>query len=127
VVIITSNSEKNLPDAFLRRCAFFHIPFPGPQLLLQIVRMHFPDRPEAAQQAAIDYFGKLRDVATRKKPATAELIAWLHVLEIEEFFTDFKSFSQLTPAQQEALRFSLSVLVKTKDDLKNVQDFLNGA
>jgi MoxR-like ATPase len=125
VVIMTSNSEKNLPDAFLRRCAFFHIPFPDDKLLRDIVQMHFPDNKELSQEAVIEFFGQLRDVSTRKKPATAELISWLHVLEISQFFKNFKSFSQLDETQKNILKFSLSVLVKTKEDLKAVQEFIN--
>ncbi|MCP4273749.1 MAG: AAA family ATPase [Gammaproteobacteria bacterium] len=124
VVIMTSNSEKNLPDAFLRRCAFFHIPFPGDNLLCDIVQMHFPDNNELPHEEVIGFFKQLREVSTRKKPATAELISWLHVLEILQFFKNFKSFSQLNEAQKRDLKFSLSVLVKTKEDLEAVQEFI---
>lgn len=127
VVIMTSNSEKNLPDAFLRRCAFFHIPFPDEELLFEIVQMHFPAKSKTAQKAAIKYFDRLREVATRKKPATAELISWLHVLEVEKFFEHFKNFEQLNDKQKRALQYSLSVLVKTKDDLLAVQKFIEKA
>ncbi|MCP5007953.1 MAG: MoxR family ATPase [Planctomycetes bacterium] len=124
VVIMTSNSEKNLPDAFLRRCAFFHIPFPGDELLCDIVQMHFPDYNELPHKEVIGFFKQLREVSTRKKPVTAELISWLHVLEISQFFKDFKSFSQLNETQNKVLKLSLSVLVKTKEDLEAVQEFI---
>lgn len=124
-IIVTSNSEKNLPPAFLRRCAYFHIPFPTPELLYKIVKIHFNSKFEFAQKAAIEFFLIIRDMVTQKKPATAELICWLHILEIDGFFKKYKNFDQLDNEQKDILLSSLSVLVKTKEDLITLNDFIN--
>lgn len=81
VVIITSNAEKELPDAFLRRCVFHYIEFPDPKLMAEILKVHFPDLDQKMLKAALDQFYKLRDKdGVRKKPSTSELIDWLLVL-----------------------------------------------
>jgi MoxR-like ATPase len=81
VVIITSNAEKELPDAFLRRCVFHYIEFPDSKLMQEIVKVHFPDLDQKLLKAALDQFYKLRDKdGLRKKPSTSELIDWLLVL-----------------------------------------------
>ncbi|NJK89036.1 MAG: MoxR family ATPase [Myxococcales bacterium] len=81
VVIITSNSEKELPDAFLRRAVFHYIEFPDRELMERIVRTHHPDLPEKLLQRALEAFYRLRGVeAVRKRPSTSELIDWLSAL-----------------------------------------------
>ena len=81
VVIITSNAEKELPDAFLRRCVFHYIEFPDAKLMQEIVKVHFPELDQKLLKAALDQFYKLRDKdGLRKKPSTSELIDWLLVL-----------------------------------------------
>lgn len=81
VVIITSNSEKELPDAFLRRCVFHYIAFPEPAFMEDIVRVHFPDLETRLIQEAIKAFYHLREIdELRKKPSTSELIDWLRAL-----------------------------------------------
>jgi MoxR-like ATPase len=81
VTIITSNAEKELPDAFLRRCIFHYIEFPTPQLMEEIVRVHFPDVKNKLMDSAIKVFYSLRDVDEfRKKPSTSELIDWIKAL-----------------------------------------------
>jgi MoxR-like ATPase len=81
VVIITSNAEKELPDAFLRRCVFHYIEFPDPKLMAEILKVHFPALDQKMLKAALDQFYKLRDKdGVRKKPSTSELIDWLLVL-----------------------------------------------
>jgi MoxR-like ATPase len=80
-VIITSNAEKELPDAFLRRCVFHYISFPNKALMERIIRVHFPDIEQELMEAAIVRFYDLRAVeGLRKKPSTSELIDWLFVL-----------------------------------------------
>ena len=83
IVILTSNSEKNLPDAFLRRCVFYHIEFPKAERLREIVRRRLKlsesFTPEMLD-AAIVRFEEIRQMRLKKKPATAELIAWVRVL-----------------------------------------------
>lgn len=81
MVIITSNAEKELPDAFLRRCVFHYIAFPDRPQLERIVRVHHPDLAADLLDAAIDRFlGLRRKQGLRKKPSTSELVDWLAVL-----------------------------------------------
>ncbi len=81
VVIITSNNEKELPDAFLRRCVFHFIDFPEPDLMKRIVRVHHPEVDEELVDQAIGAFYDLRAVPRlRKRPSTSELIDWIAVL-----------------------------------------------
>lgn len=121
VVVMTSNSEKNLPDAFLRRCVFYHIPFPGPDLLLQIAQSQLGGKTEFTETALttlIDTFGQIREQAVRKAPATSELIAWLRILELQGYLENG------TSQQKELMLQNLSVLVKTREDLDAVSAFL---
>ena len=81
IVIITSNNEKELPDAFLRRCFFHFIDFPEPELMKRIVRVHHPEVDEELVDQAIGAFYDLRAVPRlRKRPSTSELIDWIAVL-----------------------------------------------
>jgi MoxR-like ATPase len=81
VVIITSNAEKELPDAFLRRCVFHYIDFPKREAMEAIVRVHFPEVDERLMESVIVRFYEVRRVrGLRKKPSTSELIDWLFVL-----------------------------------------------
>ncbi len=81
VVVITSNNEKELPDAFLRRAVFHFIEFPDPTLMGEIVRVHFPDLPTTLFERALDAFYRLRKVeGMRKRPSTSELLDWIAVL-----------------------------------------------
>jgi MoxR-like ATPase len=81
VVIITSNNEKELPDAFLRRCVFHFIDFPDPELMKRIVRVHHPNVDGALVDQAVVAFYELRMVPRiRKRPSTSELVDWITVL-----------------------------------------------
>jgi MoxR-like ATPase len=81
IVAITSNAEKELPDAFLRRCIFHYIEFPDPTLMEEIVKVHFPDIKDNLLHHALDTFYSLRKIDDfRKKPSTSELIDWIRVL-----------------------------------------------
>jgi MoxR-like ATPase len=81
VVIITSNNEKELPDAFLRRCVFHFIDFPEPELMKRIVRVHHPQVDDTVVDQAIAAFYDVRGVPrVRKRPSTSELIDWIAVL-----------------------------------------------
>jgi MoxR-like ATPase len=81
ITVITSNAEKELPDAFLRRCVFHYIEFPTPELMGEIVKVHFPDIKENLLREALKSFYSLRGVEEfRKKPSTSELIDWLRAL-----------------------------------------------
>jgi MoxR-like ATPase len=84
LVIITSNNEKELPDAFLRRCFFHYIRFPDAETMKQIVDVHHPDLRETLVHAAMRVFYGLREVpGLKKRPSTSELLDWLKVLEAE--------------------------------------------
>lgn len=81
VVIITSNSEKDLPDPFLRRCVFHYIAFPDYELMKDIVLVHFPGIHKELLERALTTFYELRKIQDlRKKPSTSELIDWIRVL-----------------------------------------------
>ena len=83
VVIITSNAEKELPDAFLRRCVFHYISFPGPEQMAEIVRVHHPDLDDVLIAAAMEAFYVLRSFdGLQKRPTTSELIDWVQALVI---------------------------------------------
>ena len=85
VVIITSNNEKELPDAFLRRCFFHYIRFPETDVLAAIVRVHFPDIKPALLTAALTQFFEIRETpGLRKKPSTSEVLDWLKLLLAED-------------------------------------------
>ena len=83
VVIITSNAEKELPDAFLRRCIFHYIAFPEPPLMDKIVRVHFPFAEKNLIDQAMAAFYAVRDIQNiQKKPSTSELLDWLEALTL---------------------------------------------
>ena len=85
VVIITSNNEKELPDAFLRRCFFHYIRFPDPDVLAAIVRVHFPDIKPALLTTALTQFFEIRETpGLKKKPSTSEVLDWLKLLLAED-------------------------------------------
>lgn len=89
VVIITSNNEKELPDAFLRRCFFHYIEFPTEATMRQIIDVHFPSIRETLVSEALQIFFKLRDVPGLKKPpSTSELIDWLSLLMADDMPED---------------------------------------
>ena len=81
VLIITSNVERQLPDPFLRRCVFYHIPFPDTARLREIVHARYPDREKPYLDTLVDIFQGSRKIPNAvKKPGTAELLAWIGAL-----------------------------------------------
>ncbi|HSF92843.1 MAG TPA: MoxR family ATPase [Paracoccaceae bacterium] len=85
IVIITSNNEKELPDAFLRRCFFHYIRFPDAETLSQIVDVHFPDIEQKLVHEALTQFFELRETpGLKKKPSTSEVLDWLKLLMAEK-------------------------------------------
>ncbi|MCR5419340.1 MAG: MoxR family ATPase [Lachnospiraceae bacterium] len=112
IVIITSNAEKELPDAFLRRCIFHYIEFPNEELMAEIVRSHYPNVEDNLLKNAMDVFYWIRSLREiRKKPSTSELIDWINALQIAGI-----------PADQirEKLPF-VGVVVKKDEDLETIQ------
>ena len=80
-MVITSNSEKELPNAFLRRCVFHYIQFPDEELMTEIVKSHYPEIENNILKNSLRIFYKLRNKQDiRKKPSTSELIDWLNIL-----------------------------------------------
>ncbi|MBL1234908.1 MAG: MoxR family ATPase [Rhodobiaceae bacterium] len=85
IVIITSNNEKELPDAFLRRCFFHYINFPDDDTMNKIVDVHFPNIKERLVKNALSIFYEIREVpGLKKKPSTSELLDWLKLLMVED-------------------------------------------
>lgn len=131
VVLMTSNFEKNLPDAFLRRCLFYHVPMPHQQNLHDIVASRMkPYLDEKYRNTefdikermisydrAVQKFLALRGITADKKPATSELIEWIKALELHDFFEQGVDFSNLTEGQKLILRYTLPLLAKTRSDL----------
>lgn len=112
IVIITSNAEKELPDAFLRRCIFHYIDFPSSELMEEIVRVHYPDVEANLLKNCMDAFYNIRTIRDiRKKPSTSELIDWVNALQIGGISAD-----TLT----KELPF-LGVIVKKDEDLELVK------
>ena len=84
-IIITSNNEKELPDAFLRRCFFHYIRFPDKETMERIVAVHYPDIKKTLLREAMEAFFEIRDVpGVKKKPSTSELLDWLKLLMAED-------------------------------------------
>ena len=112
IVIITSNAEKELPDAFLRRCIFHYIDFPNAELMEEIVKTHYPDVEEKLLKDAMEVFYWIRSIKDiRKKPSTSELIDWINALQIGGIPTD---------RLREELPF-IGVVVKKDEDLETLQ------
>ena len=85
IIVITSNNEKELPDAFLRRCFFHYIKFPDKTTMTDIVDVHFPDLKKSLLTEALNAFYKVRDVrGLKKKPSTSELLDWIKLLLAED-------------------------------------------
>ncbi|MDM5124939.1 AAA family ATPase [Aeromonas rivipollensis] len=114
VVIITSNNEKELPDAFLRRCFFHYIRFPDKAEMQAIVKLHHPDLKESLLAEAMDLFFELRNVeGLRKKPSTSELLDWIRLLLADDIAPEAlrsREPGKLVPALYGAL-------LKTEQDL----------
>lgn len=112
IVIITSNAEKELPDAFLRRCIFHYIDFPNEALMEEIVRTHYPNVEDKLLKDAMEVFYWIRSIKdVRKKPSTSELIDWINALQIGGIPTD---------RLKEELPF-IGVVVKKDEDLETIR------
>jgi MoxR-like ATPase len=112
IVIITSNAEKELPDAFLRRCIFHYIDFPDKELMAEIVRTHYPQVEDKLLQKAMERFYAIRSIRDiRKKPSTSELLDWINALQIGGI-----------PAErlQQELPF-VGVIIKKDEDMEAVR------
>ncbi|RUO50678.1 ATP-binding protein [Pseudidiomarina aquimaris] len=115
IVVITSNNEKELPDAFLRRCFFHYINFPDADTLAQIVRVHHPDIQRDLLQTALEVFFDVRNLPNlKKKPSTSELIDWLKLLLVEDIgISELKESNGLMPM--------FGALLKNEQDVQLVE------
>lgn len=132
LVIIASNSEKVLPDAFLRRCIFFHISFPSDQKLLEIISNHFGTKEDQGQSGEnpptilsfsgsqldqlISHFHEIRELCSIKKPSIAELLEWLSYLDLQRTKKRLERFV----ASEETFRESYPILIKHNEDMERM-------
>ena len=111
-IVITSNNEKELPDAFLRRCFFHYITFPDKASMRQIIEVHYPGIQEKLVNEALQYFYEMREIdGLKKKPSTSELIDWLQLLCADEM-----SAEQLRTAKTYKILPHLGALLKNEQD-----------
>lgn len=122
VVIITSNNEKELPDAFLRRCFFHYIAFPDKQTMQEIVGVHFPALQQTLVNQALEVFYELREVKGLKKlPSTSELIDWIRLLMADDLEEGvYKAMEQLTNPT-DSLPPMYGALLKNEADVNLLQ------
>ncbi|MGB4827003.1 MAG: MoxR family ATPase [Paracoccaceae bacterium] len=114
VVIITSNNEKELPDAFLRRCFFHYIRFPDPETLAAIVRLHFPAIKDRLLATALTQFFEIRETpGLKKKPSTSEVLDWLKLILAEDL-----SPEDLRRDARDALPRLHGALLKNEQDVQ---------
>lgn len=117
IVIITSNAEKELPDAFLRRCAFHFIEFPEKEAMEEIIKAHYPDIEDKLMEQVTDAFYYIREYfELKKKPSTSELLDWIGALQLSGIPTD--NLRQKLPL--------MSFLLKKDEDRANVKGTLGG-
>lgn len=140
LVIMTSNFEKNLPDAFLRRCLFYHIPQPTPEELITIVNARLKrhlseiyqredkdrltnllDKLPGNMKKTITEFQEIKSLVKEKEPATAELLDWIKALEQQNFFDTEVDFKNLQATQKRILQSTSSALAKTDADLARLK------
>ena len=113
IVLITSNNEKELPDAFLRRCFFHYIQFPDNETMTEIVKVHFPDVKQTLLRAALTQFYDIRDTpGLKKKPSTSEVLDWLKLL-----MSDDLDASDLRANPTDALPRLHGALLKNEQDV----------
>lgn len=113
IVIITSNAEKELPDAFLRRCIFHYIAFPDAPMMERIIKAHYPDLDQKLIDGVLDAFYRVRDIrGLQKKPSTSEVLDWIQALAIGGI--PVKKLEREIPFA--------GVLLKKTEDLKQVEN-----
>ena len=125
VVIFCSNSEKQLPDPFLRRCIYYHIGFPEKDQLKEIIRkrVRFFRNREWELEKIIDHFLKIRDLNLRKAPSTDELLKWATYLSHMNFdFSKLQGYKGIGDQDKDFLVTSYSILVKSKLDLDQLNE-----
>lgn len=128
IVILTSNSEKNLPDAFLRRVLYHHIQFPDKDRLTQIIEKNAPRNltlDKRLVSSAIDHFLKIRkDKGLKKAPATAELLAWVHILHLKEAKLEEALKASADTSIKQVVLDSYAMIAKTREDMEKLKSDL---
>lgn len=118
IILITSNNEKELPDAFLRRCFFHYIKFPDEKTMSEIIEVHFPNLKRKLVEQALEVFYSIRNIsALKKKPTTSELIDWIGLLLADDLAQKQISKKKLPPL--------LGALLKNEDDTSLLEKILN--
>lgn len=118
LILITSNNEKELPDAFLRRCFFHYIDFPDKETMRRIVQVHYPHTQERLISEALEVFFGLREVhGLKKKPSTSELIDWLKLLLAD----DLGAGNLADLRQSQSIPPMLGALLKNEQDVSLLQ------
>ena len=124
LVFITSNNEKELPDAFLRRCFFHYIKFPDVETMKRIVDMHFPKLRADLVSAALKHFYEVRNVVgLKKKPSTSEVLDWLKLLTAEEIPVELlqeNDFAKTTPLMGALIKSEQDAALVERRSAKNV-------
>ena len=114
IIIMTSNNEKELPDAFLRRCFFHYIQFPDQETLSKIINVHFPDIKKNLLQSALEIFFDIREVpGLKKKPSTSEILDWIKLLLVEDI-----SVADLKKEPKDMLPILYGALLKNEQDVQ---------
>ncbi|MCP4696761.1 MAG: AAA family ATPase [Gammaproteobacteria bacterium] len=128
VVVITSNSEKHLPEPFLRRCVYYNIPFPEQTQMKKIISAYAEGLNEPLLKDALGLFYAMRDSSLRKKPSTAELLAWLHLLrtvfkeELANRDHPFHKAQRPLAENEKRTRQTLWALIKVREDQEEELD-----
>ncbi|MCB1581507.1 MAG: MoxR family ATPase [Marinicella sp.] len=118
IIIITSNNEKELPDAFLRRCFFHYINFPDKQTMQEIIKVHHPDLKKGMLNAALEVFFEVREVpGLKKKPSTSELIDWIKLLVADDIPIETLQNKSI----KEAIPPLYGALLKNEQDVEMLQ------
>ncbi len=118
IIIITSNNEKELPDAFLRRCFFHYIRFPDKKTMQAIIQVHFPDLKKDLLNAALETFFEVRDIpGLKKRPSTSELIDWIKLLVAD----DIPLETLRNKSIKEAIPPLYGALLKNEQDVEMLQ------
>ena len=125
-IIITSNNEKGLPDAFLRRCVFHHISFPDPKELIEIVKSNLKTDNDHFE-SVIQRFTELRQKNLVKKPATSELIDWIACLQQKGLLnSNMANWKNADEEYRQKLIETLGIITKSKTDFETVSKLISG-
>ncbi len=127
VIIITSNNEKGLPDAFLRRCVFHHINFPGEKTLLDIVKAKLNTEHPFFEDAIAMFLEMRNKKNINKQPATSELIDWITCLKEKDLLNDkLKNWPNADKGYKKKIADTLGIIAKTKTDFETLRKDIEG-